>query len=211
MPIPPSPQGPLLRRRTALGAVLAAGAVTGLAGCTRGVDMRPAPGASLSPAPSTPTVEPDVALAGTVLAEEQAVLDRVLATLAAFPGLRGTLAGAEEAHRRHVALLKDAVPHGSGAPSAPSTTASTAAATVPSPASASASPSATPAPTGPRVPADRGRALTALARAEDALTLSAKRAAFAAESGAFARVLASMAAAAAQQAVVLRGSTKAAR
>ncbi|MGZ4487907.1 MAG: hypothetical protein ACXVW1_08255 [Nocardioides sp.] len=203
MPIPPSPQGPLLRRRTALGAVLAAGAVTGLAGCTRGVDMRPAPGASLSPAPSTPTVEPDVALAGTVLAEEQAVLDRVLATLAAFPGLRGTLAGAEEAHRRHVALLKDAVPHGSGAPSA--------SATAPSPVSASPSPSATPAPTGPRVAADRGRALSALARAEDALTLSAKRAAFAAESGAFARVLASMAAAAAQQAVVLRGSTKAAR
>ncbi|MGZ4466707.1 MAG: hypothetical protein ACXVW0_15195 [Nocardioides sp.] len=206
MPIPPSPQGPLLRRRTALGAVLAAGAVTGLAGCTRGVDMRPAPGASLSPAPSTPTVEPDVALAGTVLAEEQAVLDRVLATLAAFPGLRGTLAGAEEAHRRHVALLKDAVPHGLGAPSA--------SATAPSPASASPSPSATPAtpaPTGPRVAADRGRALSALARAEDALTLSAKRAAFAAESGAFARVLASMAAAAAQQAVVLRGSTKVAR
>jgi hypothetical protein len=48
--------------------------------------------------------------------------------------------------------------------------------------------------------------LRAIARREDELSLVDKRSAFAAESGAFARVLASMAASAAQQAVVLRAA-----
>jgi hypothetical protein len=56
------------------------------------------------------------------------------------------------------------------------------------------------------VPSDPARALRAIARREDELALVDKRSAFAAESGAFARVLASMAASAAQQAVVLRAA-----
>ena len=192
MPNQPPP-GPLLRRRTALGAVLTAGVAAGTAGCTRGVDMRPARGRSAQPVEATPDVEPDVALAGTVLADEQAVLDRVRATAEAFPALAKRLAPAEEAHRRHVELLTDAVPDPSPSPSVTAVTGG---------ASPEASPSASPT---PHVPRDRAKALAALARAEDALTLSAKRAAFAAESGAFARVLASMAASAAQQAALLRG------
>jgi hypothetical protein len=53
------------------------------------------------------------------------------------------------------------------------------------------------------VPASPGAALAALAREEERLSQVGKRSAFAAESGAFARVLASMAAAAAQHAVAL--------
>ena len=75
--------------------------------------------------------------------------------------------------------------------------------------SAGASPS--PTATASQVAEDPERALAAVARAEDELTLTGKRSAFAAESGAFARVLASMAAAAAQQAVLLRGPGAVAR
>jgi len=49
-------------------------------------------------------------------------------------------------------------------------------------------------------------ALAELARAEEELSLLDKRSAFAAQSGAFARVLASMAAAAAQQVALLGGT-----
>ena len=56
------------------------------------------------------------------------------------------------------------------------------------------------------MPRDAAQALRALARHEDELSLEDKRSAFAAESGSFARVLASMAASAAQQATVLRAA-----
>jgi hypothetical protein len=54
-------------------------------------------------------------------------------------------------------------------------------------------------------------ALTALARQEDRLSLSGRRSAFDARSGAFARVLASMAAASAQQARALDDAAGGAR
>ena len=66
-----------------------------------------------------------------------------------------------------------------------------------------------PSPTGsPTVPARRPRAVAALADAEDRLALVGRRSAFAAQSGAFARVLAGMSASAAQHAVALGDTGK---
>jgi hypothetical protein len=152
------------------------------------------------PTPSTaeaPATDPDVELATTVVAAERALLDRIDATVRRHPRLERLLAATREVHDAHVTLLEDAVPEESGA-SEPGTDASDA-----------ASPSDLASPTDvPSVPAvvprDRARALRAVAAAEDDLSLTAKQAAFSAESGAFARVLASMAAAAAQQSAVLR-------
>ncbi len=58
------------------------------------------------------------------------------------------------------------------------------------------------------VPERPDRALVAVYRHEDLLSLAQKRNAFAADSGTFARVLASMAAAAAQQAATLRAASR---
>jgi hypothetical protein len=127
-----------------------------------------------------------------VVADEQDLIDRIDATLDRHPRLERVFADARAAHAAHVTLLEDAAPE---------------------PAAASPSAGETPSDgdgtTGPRrlrVPADPARALRAIARREDELALVDKRSAFAAESGAFARVLASMAASAAQQAVVLRAA-----
>lgn len=170
-------RSPAFSRRTAL--VAAAGtALLGTACTPDPVGPRP-PGASRS-RPAEPL--PDVALAATVVADEQALLDRIDATLARHPQLERVLAEARAAHAAHVTLLEDAAPK----PPSP----------APSPAGGSA--------TG--VPADPGRAVRVIARREDELALVDKRSAFAAESGAFARLLASMAASAAQQAVALRGA-----
>ncbi len=168
-----------------------------VAGCTpKGIDRRPRPGATVSPAPRVnPRVDPDVALAATVLAEEQALLDRVVATVARHPELEATLSLARSAHQAHVDLLKDAVPHDARIPRA----------------SPSASPSVAPSPSTPAVPARTTVALRAVAVAEDRLALVGRRSSFAAESGAFARVLASMAAAAAQQAAARTVAAKAPR
>jgi hypothetical protein len=127
--------------------------------------------------PAARGTDPDVTLAATVLAQEEEMLARVDAALARHRTLRRTLTDARSAHLQHVRLLTDAVP----------------------------SPPPTPLPAG-RVHVDRtpDKALAALARHEDELSLVGKRSAFAAESGAFARALASMAASAAQQAVVMR-------
>jgi hypothetical protein len=119
-----------------------------------------------------------VATAATVLAAEQQVLGLVSATMRRHRSLRALLAPAAEVHRAHTRLLRNAVPTDAPSPSGPATTA-------------------------PRVPARSRRALAAVVAAEDRLTTVAKHSAFSAESGAFARVLASMAAACAQQASVL--------
>jgi hypothetical protein len=58
------------------------------------------------------------------------------------------------------------------------------------------------------VPPKAGAALAALARAEQRLSQVGRRSAFAAESGAFARVLASMAAAATQQSTQLAAAAR---
>jgi hypothetical protein len=145
---------------------------------------------SAEPEPST---DPDVALAATVLAAEQAVLDRVDATLARHPSLERLLTTTRAVHDAHVELLADAAPD---SPAASPTASPTGSPTE--------SPTEEAVADRVRVPRDPARAMRALARHEDDLSLAAKRSAFAAESGAFARVLASMAAAAAQQSAVLR-------
>lgn len=183
MPITPSDRPAGMSRRTAVAGVLAL-AAAGVSGCTpRGIDRRPRAGATATPSPRT---DPDVALAATVLAREQGLLDRVLATLHRHPGLRADLGAARSAHRSHVDLLTDAVPLG-------------------------ARPSASPPGATPHVPARAPAALAALSREEDRHAELGRRSAFAAESGAFARVLASMAAAASQQAAALSGAAKGGR
>ena len=102
------------------------------------------------------------------------MLVRIHATVREHPTTREPLAATRATHQAHVKLLAGAVPD-------------------------SASPAAAPSPKRPKVPAKAGPALAAVASAEDALSLVGRRSAFDAESGAFARVLASMAAAATQQ------------
>ena len=191
----PVPARSTLSRRTALGAVAAGGAAA-LAGCTpSGIDRRPRGHASAAPTPDT---DPDVALAATVLADEQAMLDLIDATVARHPALEARLATARDAHQAHVDLLTKAVPEDARVSPGASPSAET---------SPTVSPSVSPSPTvTPAVPAGRPRAVAALADAEDRLALVGRRSAFAAESGAFARVLAGMSASAAQHAVVLGGT-----
>ncbi len=140
-----------------------------LTGCTAASGVR-----HKSPSPSPAPEDPDVTLAAAVLGQEQAMLDQVVATARRHPRLTGAVAGARAAHRAHVALLTRAVPTGGAARGA-----------------------------APRrvlhVPKAPGAALAALAHAEDRLAGTGRDHALAARSGAFARVLASMAAAAAQQ------------
>ena len=205
MPIP-SParsdarRDPGLTRRTAVGAGLV-GAAAVLTGCTptSGIDRRPKPGATKTRAAA---VDPDVALAATVLAHEEALLDHVLVTIERHPDLETVLVGARSSHLAHIDLLKDAVPDDVDVPATGSPTAS-------SSVSPSVSPSAAATPPSPsRVPARAAVALGAIGRAEDRLALVGRRSSFAAESGAFARVLASMAAAAAQQATTLAAAAR---
>ena len=188
MPSSSSSRRALSRRTTLLGTL-----VVGTAACTpyslgdkhRDPDRPDAP-------VERPKADPDVALAAAVLAAEQALVDRVDATADAHPRLARLLAATRATHAAHVDLLADA------ASESPVTSAS------PSPSSsASGSPGPQPA---PRVPRDAAQALRALARHEDEISLEDKRSAFAAQSGSFARVLASMAASAAQQSAVLRAA-----
>jgi hypothetical protein len=184
----PVPPRRTLTRRTALG-VLTAGSAVALAGCTpSGIDRRPRKNASAAP---TPDADPDVALAATVLADEQAMLDLIAATVARHPGLEARLATARDSHQAHVDLLTKAVPKDARVSPGASPSTDT---------SPSASGSELPSPT---VPARRPRAVAALADAEDRLALVGRRSAFAARSGVFARVLAGMSASAAQHAVAL--------
>jgi hypothetical protein len=168
----------------------------GTAACTPynlGEDQRRTDEPSAAPPTEAPRADPDVALAAAVLAAEQDLVARIDASVAAHPRLRRVLAATREVHAAHVDLLADAAPDGpvpSPAPAAPDSSS-------PSPADGQVP--------GP-VPDDPARALLALARHEDALSLTDKRSAFTAESGGFARVLAAMAAAAAQQAAVLRAT-----
>ncbi|HEX6515237.1 MAG TPA: hypothetical protein VF049_06670 [Nocardioidaceae bacterium] len=207
MPSGPEISQSRLSRRAALASVLVAGAAA--AGCTADHVEQPvvAPGTT----PSGAELDPDVALAAEALTHEQDMLDALRATAARHPRLRSALAAAIDTHDQHVRLLTKAVPAearpGAGSSSAPAT--STAGPSAPSPASSSpASPSTDDA--GPdrrdrrRVPGHPQRAVRRLARLEDELSVADRRSSFAAGSGSFARVLASMAGAAAQQSVVLQ-------
>ncbi|QNN52202.1 hypothetical protein [Nocardioides mesophilus] len=209
---PVRPERLLLTRRTGL---LAAGAVVGagVAGCSP-YNGRPERRAGrLSPRPTPePGADPDVELAADVLAVEQRMLERIDATAAAFPALAAQLDAVRRIHAAHVELLEQATPpaaNSSPATEPTSPTAPTAPSGTSSPSSQPPSPGSSPGSPGPdtpvRVPPERSRAVLAVARAEEELSTAEKRGAFAAESGVFARVLASMAAAAAQQAVLLHG------
>jgi len=174
-------------RRATLGGAAALTAVA-VAGCTDDGSGRRT---VTAPPTRRAGTDPDVLLAATVLADERAMLARVKATTRRHPTLKAELAGARAAHRAHVRLLSRAVPKEAAS------------------ASASASPSATPsAAPSPGVPAKPGPALAALVQAEDRLSHLGRRSAFAARSGAFARVLASMAAAATQQATQLSSAAQ---
>jgi hypothetical protein len=124
------------------------------------------------------------------------MIDRIDATVARHQQLAALLTDPRAAHEAHVALLRDAAPD-EPAPSRASSPGSSPSADAPR---------AEDTDRTPRAPRDPLRALRALARVEDDLALVVKRRAFAAESGAFARVLASMAASAAQHAVLLRAA-----
>ena len=128
------------------------------------------------------SVDPDVALAAEALATQQQTLDLLEATTDRHRDLSDELAPLVAAHKAHADLLRSAVPRG---------------------VSASASPRGGATPRRERVPGDRTRALARVVEAEQELVTVVKRQAFRAESGAFARLLASMAASAAQYATVL--------
>jgi hypothetical protein len=213
----------VLHRRHALGVLGAGLAATVLSGCTPGGKPEPLPPVR----EPTPGLDPDVVVAGDTLAAERDMLDAIDATMARHQGLQPLLTPVAAVHQAHVDLLTRAVPGSATSPSAgpsasasagPSLLASPSAAPPGSPAGASssgstagASPSGSPtgsaspsaAPPTADVPRDPDRALRRLARHEDRLSLFDRQQAFTARSGAFARLLASMAAAAAQQAMGL--------
>jgi hypothetical protein len=123
---------------------------------------------------------PDEALVARALAAEQALVRRIELTTRRHPSLRRHVREALIVHRSHVELLQKA---GDG--------------------QRSGAASATPHHGEVRVPAAPRTAVAALVRAEQSLERSQATAALKADSGVFARVLAGMAAAAAQQAVLL--------
>lgn len=172
-----------MSRRAAL-AVLAAAAGAAVAGCTPAQEQHRVRRRRVEP-----KVDPDVAVAADALAGQKAVLELIVATQQRHKGLAQVLAPALTTQQAHVAVLARAVPDD----------------VSPSP-----STSSSPSPNGPdrrtSVPADQARALEKVVRAEQDLRTSTKRLAFNAESGAFARILGSMAAAAAQQAAALETS-----
>jgi hypothetical protein len=127
--------------------------------------------------PATPGVpDPDEALVREALAAETSLLGLLSAVTRPHARRARELAGTLAVHTAHVQLLGHAVED---------------------------TPSPTTTPGAAFVGDDKAAYLT-VARAEDALGLTLRRCAFRAESGPFARVLAGMAAAAAQQAVALR-------
>lgn len=149
-----------------------------LASVTAGCTSRSTPAARPTPTASG-RPDPDVTLAAGVLGDERTMLARVQATIRRHRRLGAALAGSRATHQAHVALLTEV-------------------ATAPS-----GTPSSRPRPGHLRVPRRPGPALLALARAEAQLSGLAGAHAGAAPSGSFARAIASMAAAAAQQATHL--------
>jgi hypothetical protein len=167
----------------------------GLVACTpprRGVRRREG-----QPEPVEPEIDPDVAVATEALAAQTAMIELVRATEERHGSLRGRLGPVLAAHEAHAALLSDAVPSEASATPSPSPSAS---------GSTSPTSPASPDDRRTRVPGDPARALQQVVAAEQTLATTTKRHAFRAQSGAFARVLGSMAAAAAQHAVVLEAA-----
>lgn len=126
--------------------------------------------------PARAPQNPDHGLVGRALSVERAMVDRIEATVRRHANLGKGLHGALVVHRSHVQLLAGAV---EGVDARGGRT------------------------RRPRVPASGGDAVAALVRAERTLEAAHVDTAVRADSGVFARVLAGMAAAAAQQAVLL--------
>lgn len=224
MPAPdPHRPGPRLTRRAALVSV----ALVGLAGCTppeRGLDRRRRED---EPVPDGPQVDPDVAVAAEVLAAATAVLALVRATADRHPALAGRLGPVAVAHEAHTALLDDAVPGEATASPSPAPSGGDAAGSpTASPTGVGTGRTGDTGPTGgagrtgqgtrpegeagvgtdgrdPAVPRSPRRALEQVVTAERDLATRTKQLAFKAQSGAFARVLGSVAASAAQHAALL--------
>lgn len=171
---------PRLSRRTAVGGAAALTALV-VSGCTRDGASRTGSGPAASVTSGGTGLRVGVSLpslAAAVLRDEQSMLDQVAATARRHPGLAETVSGARSTHRAHVRLLRQAVPDGTRR--------------------------TPPRPFRPgQVPRRPGPALAALVRAETRLSAVGQHNAVRAESGSFARVLASMAAASAQQAARL--------
>lgn len=198
MPTPSrAPHGARLSRRAALASVaaLAGGA---LVGCTPDRKQRPR---EAEPAPVEPKVDPDVAVAAEALANQERMIDLLTATGERHGRLVELLAPVVATHEAHAALLADAVPDEESPATSPSPSSD-----GQSSAGAATSPSPAPDSSEARLAAVAGnpvRALAQVAAAEQELTTATKRHAFRAQSGAFARILGSMAAGAAQHADVL--------
>lgn len=160
---------------TGLGATAGLGALSSLAvtGCAADSGVR-RDGAPVQPAALTP----DVTVATRALAEIEAVAAAVAATTARYPGTRTRVADLARVHRAHAASLADAVPD-------------------------RAQTDATTAPAAYRVPPRQGRAVPALLAREQLLHRTLDALALQAQSGDFARLLASMGAAVAQRLAVL--------
>lgn len=176
---------PVTRRAVLLGT---AGAVT--AGCTGGLKVgrdgrgRPRRDSTTAAEKAAERTDPDVTLAAAALAAERLALTAVEAAQARHVRLRRLLDPTAEVHRAHIALLADAAPEELTPP---------------------------PAPDVIRVPRSSTRAVARLAQMETELATNGRRHAFTAESGPFARLLASMAASADQQAALLRDVAPAGR
>lgn len=165
MPAHPSPT-----RRTLLG-VVAAGLLATTTGCEWEVPGRdPDAGDSRSD-------DPDVLLLGSVREAVTAAAALVAATSAAHPGQGATLSGLGDMHAAHLTALGEPL-----APPGPQT---------PQPPPSSGEPTPRQAPIVPEAPAD---ALRRVVTQEQALLADLSQAALVAESGQFARLLASMSA-----------------
>lgn len=208
----PEPAATRLSRRVVL--VGSTATVVVASGCTLGgrPERDGRSGTDASP-PEPPQEDPDVSVATEALAAVEAALALAVATGSRHPALTTALADTVAVHERHGALLVDAVP--GAARFRPSESPNESPNESPSGSpdeSPSGSPNESPSgsPSGssgagpsPDVPRSPRRALDRLVGQERALVVEGKRLAFAAQSGAFARVLGSLAASAAQQASVL--------
>lgn len=147
-------------------------------------------------------MDPDVLSTAAALAAEEQQLLLIDAVIVSFPGLSRILSATRAIHEEHRALLATAdLPAPTPDPSGDSSG-------TPADQSVDPSASASPTPTGtPVVPATRKAALSAVVAGESALRKQHTTAALAAMDGPLARLLAQLAAAAAQQSVLLRGAS----
>lgn len=180
MPTPfPEHRGVRLTRRAALSALVVSFSPAAVA-CTAGSPRR-----RENQVPAEPEVDPDVVLAAEALLQQQTMIELLSASRERHPRLARQLGPLLTAHDAHASLLAEAVPDEGSGPS----------------------PSATPGgDRRTRVARNPARAVADLARAEWALVAATKRHAFRARSGSFARVLASVAASAAQNATLLEST-----